>query len=236
MPRRPSQSVQQHHQPSRRKHVDVNWDQIARQLEHDTRWNGRWWKCTRNLANGAQSRFVEWLGGGETRGAGAGEPDEACREPRSKEDFHPFDDDDALPRTPRMIRIELVVRFPYTVEGVVAPRRVFHLRWRSRWSSRPRLLFLSAVYLLEQVAPCPLLSSAPRHSSLPFFFGYTPACHWHCASQRRNGFATHINGIEKSEGTRNRINHKVRSQSKSRVRRVITTKKAAPATALFRCR
>ena len=37
-------------------------------------------------------------------------------------------DDGALTKIPRMIRIELAVRFPHTVGGVVASRRVLLLR------------------------------------------------------------------------------------------------------------
>ena len=57
-------------QKEKRKHVDVKWDEITRQLEHAIRWSGRWWRGTRCMANGAPSRFAGW-GGGERREAGA---------------------------------------------------------------------------------------------------------------------------------------------------------------------
>ena len=29
-----------------RKHVNVDWEELARRLENDLRWNGRWLRCT----------------------------------------------------------------------------------------------------------------------------------------------------------------------------------------------
>ena len=59
-----------------------------------------------------------------------------------------------------MACIELALRFPCTVEGVVAQRRVFRRKWWVRWWPEATSGFLVVVYLSEQVAPCSLQAKA----------------------------------------------------------------------------